>query len=187
MLDIPAAGTITKCSEEKGNKPTTGTHYYVVRYSIWEEQKRKANQSRQLNPCTLTGVYHLRMLSIRLLPASLVDTSNDDHCSAGEEAGGKCSNDCITRPGPTPSKAKRGVMATVVAVPLQWLCLAFSIHCFMRQTSKARACCTDLGSKGFRLRRSRWWAPSGITTATRELVMFWVTPPADHGSRPPLL
>lgn len=85
------------------------------------------------------------------------------------------------------SEAKRGAMATVVAVPLQWLCLAFLIHSFMREISMARACCTDLGSKGFRLRRSRWWAPSGITTATRELVMFWVTPPADHGSRPPLL
>lgn len=43
-------GTITQHSKEKGNNPRTGTHYYVVKYSIWEEQKRKANQSRQLNP-----------------------------------------------------------------------------------------------------------------------------------------
>lgn len=52
-------------------EPTT----VQLKHSIGEEQKRKANQSRQLSPCTLTGVYHLSMLSIHLLPASPMDMS----------------------------------------------------------------------------------------------------------------
>lgn len=48
---------------------------FTMKHSIWEEQKWKPSQSRQLNAHSSTKVYYLRTLSIHLLPAALMGTS----------------------------------------------------------------------------------------------------------------
>ena len=53
--------------------------------------------------------------------------------------------------------------------------------------SITRAAMRSGGSLEVAARRSRWCAPSWITTATREDDTECCTPPPDHGSRYPLL
>lgn len=59
-------------------------------------------------------------------------------------------------------------------------------HCRMLCSSTARACLTDRGSRGWENMRSRWWAPSGITTASTEADRLCRTPPPCQGSYRPL-
>ena len=57
----------------------------------------------------------------------------------------------------------------------------------MKSRSIVRACFKSAGSCDVSARRSRWCAPSGMKTAGKSLVTLFNTPPADHGSKPPLL